>query len=73
MVLSGEGLVAEQALEGPRPAVEGQVVLQVVGVEKASGAVGAWVGTLARVFPHVDLQFIVPGKKTARGGVSEVL
>lgn len=30
MVLSGEGLVAEGALEGPRPTVEGQVVFEVI-------------------------------------------
>lgn len=30
MVLSGEGLVAEGALKGPRPTVEGQVVFEVV-------------------------------------------
>lgn len=60
MVLSGEGLVAEGALERPRPAVEGKVVFEVVGVEEAGRTVGAGVGALARVLPHVDLQLIVP-------------
>lgn len=60
MVLSGEGLVAEGALEGPGSAVVGEVVLEVVGVEEAGRTVGADVGALARVFPHVDLQLIIP-------------
>lgn len=60
VVLSGEGLVAEGALEGPRSTVEGKVVLEVVRVEKAGRTVGAGVGALPRVFPHVDLQLIIP-------------
>ena len=32
VVLPGEGLVAERALEGPGPTVEGQVVFEVVRV-----------------------------------------
>ena len=61
VVLAGEGLVAERALEGAGPAVEGQVVLEVIGVQEAGGAVGAGVRTLPCVLPHVDLQFIIPG------------
>lgn len=72
MVLSGEGLVAEGALEGPRSTVEGKVVLEVVRVEKAGWTVGAGVGALARVFPHVDLQLIVPEEdKRGRTKVSK--
>lgn len=59
VVLSREGLMAERALEGPRSTVQGQVVFEVVGVEKSSGAVWAGVRTLAGVFPHVDFQFVI--------------
>lgn len=63
VVFSGEGLVAQRALKGPRPAVQGQVVFQVVRVEEPGGAVGTRVRALTRVFPHVDLQLIVARKK----------
>lgn len=59
VVLSCEGLMAERALEGPRSAVQGQVVFEVVGVEKSSGAVWAGVRALTGVFPHVDFQFVI--------------
>lgn len=64
MVLTGEGFVAEGTLVGPHPAVQGQVVLQVIGVQKAGGAAGAGIRTLACVFPHVDLQLIVSVEET---------
>lgn len=67
VVLPGEGLVAEGALEGPRATVEGEVVLQVVRVEEAGRTVGAGVGPLARVLPHVDLQLVVPEGDKRRG------
>lgn len=63
VVFPGEGLVAECAFEGPRPAVQGQVVFQVVRVEKSGGTVRTGVRSLARVLPHVDFQFIVSDKK----------
>lgn len=59
VVLSREGLMAERALEGPRSAVQGQVVFEVVGVEKSGGTVWAGVRALARVLPHVDFQFVI--------------
>lgn len=64
VVLTGEGFMAERTLKGPHPAVQGQVVLQVIGVQEAGGAAGAGVRPLARVLPHVDLQLIVPVKET---------
>lgn len=64
VILAGEGFVAERALEGPHPAVQGQVVLQVIGVQEAGWAAGARVRPLACVFPHVDLQLIVPVEET---------
>lgn len=63
VVLSGECLVTERALEGPRPTVEGQVVFEVVRVEEAGRAVRTGVGALACMFPHVDLQFIIPSEE----------
>lgn len=59
VVLSCEGLMAERALEGPRSAVQGQVVFEVVGVEKSSRAVWARVRAFTCVFPHVDFQFVI--------------
>ncbi|KAG9334313.1 hypothetical protein JZ751_008295 [Albula glossodonta] len=46
VVLTGEGLVAERALEWAGPAVQGAVVLQVVGMQEAGGAVRAGVRPL---------------------------
>lgn len=71
VVLAGEGLVAERALEGARPAMERQVVLQVVGMQEAGGAVGARVRTLPCVFTHVDLQLVIPGKADPAGRALE--
>lgn len=44
--------------------MDAQVVLQVVVVDKLGVAVQADVGTLACVLPHVDLQFVLPEKRT---------
>lgn len=63
VVLTGEGLVAERALEGACPTMERQVVLQVVGMQEAGGAVGARVRTLPCVFTHVDLQLVIPERE----------
>lgn len=60
VVLSGECLVAERALEGPCTAVERQVVFEVIRVEKPGRAVRTGIGALACMLPHVDLQFIIP-------------
>lgn len=65
VVLTGKGFVAEWALEGPHPAVQGQVVLEVIGVQEAGRAAVAGVWPFARVLPHVDLQFIIPVEETA--------
>lgn len=64
VILTCEGFVAEGALIGPQPTVQGQVVLQVIGVQKTGRAAGAGIWPLARVFPHVDLQLIVPVEET---------
>lgn len=60
VVLTGKGFVAERTLVGPYPAVQRQVVLQVIGVQEAGRAAGAGVRSLACVLPHVNLQFIIP-------------
>lgn len=65
VVLPGKRLVAKRALEGPRPTVEGQVVFEVIGMQKPSRAVGAGVRALACVFPHVDLQLIIADENRA--------
>lgn len=64
VVLTGKGFVTEWTLEGPHTTVQGQVVLQVIGVQEAGGATGARVRSLACVLPHVDLQFIIPVEET---------
>lgn len=64
MVLTGKGFVAERALEWPSSTVQGQMVFQVIGVQKAGGAAGAGVRSLARVLPHVDLQLIISVEET---------
>ena len=66
VVLSSKCFVAQRALKGPRPTVVGQMVFEVVGVEKPGRAVWTWVGALACMFPHVNLQFIVPVKDKSR-------
>lgn len=66
MIFSGKGLVAERALEGSCSAVEGQMVFEVIRMQKPGRAVWAGVGALACVFPHVDFQFIIPGGETGK-------
>ncbi len=63
MILAGEGLVAQRALEGPVPAVQREMVLQIVGVQEPRGAAGTRIRPLARVLTHVDLQLVVPERR----------
>lgn len=62
MIRPGEAFVAELALVGPDPCVDAHVVLKVIVMDKFSIAVDAQIWPLPGVFPHVNLQFVLPGR-----------
>ena len=68
VVLASEGLVAQRALEGARSTMQGEVVLEVVGVQEAGITFGTGVGPLPRVLTHVNLQLVIPKGHTHRTG-----
>lgn len=63
VVIFGEGLMAKAALVRAGTRVQVEVILQVIAVQEAGGAVRAGIGPLTRVFPHMDLQLVVPAQK----------
>lgn len=65
VVGTGEALVAKLALVGPDASVDAHVVLQVVVMHKLGVAVDAQVWPLPSVFPHVDLELVLPAKEKA--------
>lgn len=70
VVGADESLEAAVALVGPQAGVDAHVVLQVVVVSESGAALLAQVRLLPRVFPHVNLQLVLPAgeRKDREGG-----
>lgn len=70
VVGADESLEAAVALVGPQAGVDAHVVLQVVVVSKSGAALLAQVRLLPGVFPHVNLQLVLPAweRKDREGG-----